>query len=247
MKILNKKALPILAMLGISAIFGTHGYAATQSGYTSGQIVKANEVLQAGTVIPATLLTTIVSDNMSTPIISVVRQNVYDSVTGENLLIPAGSKLIGEAVGFTGTRINLSFHRVIFPNGHNVELPDYGAIDGVGQSGIKDKYTTHSWQKIRGIFSGSILASVLSSVSKASKTSSQTQTSSSNGTSTGYSNTQDESPAKEALRLATAEMLKTISDQTKQNADIPPTGTIREGYQFNIMLGTDIRIRPYTR
>lgn len=42
-------------------------------------------------------------------------------------------------------------------------------------------------------------------------------------------------------------MLQTISDQTKQNADIPPTGTIREGYQFNIMLGTDIRIRPYTR
>lgn len=247
MKFLNKKALPILAMLGVSSLFGAHGYAATQSGYTSGQVVKANEVLQAGTVIPATLLTTIVSDNMSTPIISIVRQNVYDSVTGENLLIPAGSKLIGETVGFTGTRINLSFHRVIFPNGHNIELPDYGAIDGVGQSGIKDKYSTHSWHKIRGIFSGSILASVLSSVSKSSKTSSQTQTTSSNGTSTGYSNTHDESPAKEALRLATAEMLQTISDQTKQNADIPPTGTIREGYQFNIMLGTDIRIRPYPR
>lgn len=247
MKFLNKKALPILAMLGISALFGTHGYAATQSGYTSGQVVKANEVLQAGTVIPATLLTTIVSDNMNTPIIAVVRQNVYDSVTGENLLIPAGSKLIGESTGFQGTRINLSFHRVLFPNGHNVELPDFTAIDGVGQSGIKDKYTTHSWHKIRGIFSGSILASVLSSVSKSSKTNSQTQTSSSNGTSTGYSNTQDESPAKEALRLATAEMLQTISDQTKQNADIPPTGTVREGYQFNIILGTDIRIRPYTR
>ena len=247
MKFLNKKALPILAMLGISTLFGTHGYAATQSGYTSGQVVKANEVLQAGTVIPATLLTTIVSDNMSTPVIAIVRQNIYDSVTGENLLIPAGSKLIGESTGFHGTRINLSFHRVLFPNGHNIELPDYAAIDGVGQSGIKDMYTTHSWHKIRGIFSGSILASVLSSVSKSSKTSSQTQTSSSNGTSTGYSNTQDESPAKEALRLATAEMLQTISDQTKQNADIPPTGTIREGYQFNIMLGTDIRIRPYTR
>ena len=247
MKFLNKKALPILAILGISTLFGTHGYAATQSGYTSGQVVKANEVLQAGTVIPATLLTTIVSDNMNTPVIAIVRQNVYDSVTGENLLIPAGSKLIGESTGFHGTRINLSFHRVLFPNGHNIELPDYAAIDGVGQSGVKDKYTTHSWHKIRGIFSGSILASVLSSVSKSSKTSSQAQTSSSNGTSTGYSNTQDESPAKEALRLATAEMLQTISDQTKQNADIPPTGTVREGYQFNIMLGTDIRIRPYTR
>lgn len=247
MKFLNKKALPVLAMLGISIVFSSSSYAATPSGYTSNQIVKANEVLQAGTVIPSTLLTTIVTDNMNTPVIAVVRQNVYDSVTGENLLIPAGSKLIGEPTGFIGTRVNLSFHRVIFPNGHNIELPDYGAIDGVGQSGIKDKYTTHSWQKIRGIFSGSILASVLSSVSNNSKTTSQSQMTSSNGTSSGYSNTQEESPAKEALRLATAEILQTISDQTKQNSEVPPTGTIREGYQFNIMLGTDIRIRPYSR
>lgn len=242
---LNKKTLPILAMLGISVLFGGHSYAATQSGYSSNQIVKANEVLQAGTVIPATLLTTIVSDNMNTPIIAVVRQNVYDSVTGENLLIPAGSKLIGESTGFQGTRINLSFHRVLFPNGHNVELPDYAAIDGVGQSGVKDKYTTHSWHKIRGIFSGSILASVLSSVSNSAKSNSQSSFNTNNGSSSGYTNSQEENPAKEALRLATAEMLQTISEQTRQNADIPPTGTVREGYQFNVMLGTDIRIRPY--
>lgn len=242
---LNKKTLPILAMLGISVLFGSHSYAATQSGYSSNQIVKANEVLQAGTVIPATLLTTIVSDNMNTPIIAVVRQNVYDSVTGENLLIPAGSKLIGESTGFQGTRINLSFHRVLFPNGHNVELPDYGAIDGVGQSGIKDKYTTHSWHKIRGIFSGSIIASVLSSVSNSAKTNSQSSFNTNNGNSSGFSSSNAETPAKEALRLATAEMLQIISDQTKKNADIPPTGTVREGYQFNVMLGTDIRIRPY--
>lgn len=242
---LNKKTLPILAMLGISVLFGSHSYAATQSGYSSNQIVKANEVLQAGTVIPATLLTTIVSDNMNTPIIAVVRQNVYDSVTGENLLIPAGSKLIGESTGFQGTRINLSFHRILFPNGHNVELPDYAAIDGVGQSGVKDKYTTHSWHKIRGIFSGSILASVLSSVSNSAKSNSQSSFNTNNGSSSGYTNSQEENPAKEALRLATAEMLQTISEQTRQNADIPPTGTVREGYQFNVMLGTDIRIRPY--
>lgn len=242
---LNKKTLPILALLGISVLFGGHSYAATQSGYSSNQIVKANEVLQAGTVIPATLLTTIVSDNMNTPIIAVVRQNVYDSVTGENLLIPAGSKLIGESTGFQGTRINLSFHRILFPNGHNVELPDYAAIDGVGQSGVKDKYTTHSWHKIRGIFSGSILASVLSSVSNSAKSNSQSSFNTNNGSSSGYTNSQEENPAKEALRLATAEMLQTISEQTRQNADIPPTGTVREGYQFNVMLGTDIRIRPY--
>lgn len=236
---LRKQVLVIPALAG--ALLGS-GYIispamAADSTVISPNIVKANEVLQAGTVLPATLLTTIVSDNMNTPIIAVIRQNIYDSVTGENLLIPAGSKVIGETNSFNGTRINVTFHRVIFPNGHSVNLPDYAAIDGVGQSGLKDKYTTHSWHKIRGIFTGSLLASALASISDSGRTRTTSTTSS--------TTTEDESPAKEAIRLATAEMLQTISDTTRDNAQIPPTGTVREGYQFNIMLGTDIRIRPY--
>ena len=31
----------------------------------------------------------------------------------------------------------------------------------------------------------------------------------------------------------------------ESNQELKPTGTVREGYQFNVILNTDIRIRPY--
>lgn len=91
------------AFCGLAISLGSMGYTYAASS-VSGQLVKADEVLQAGTVIPATLLTPIISDNMTTTIIAVVRQNVYDSVTGDNLLIPAGSKLIGDPMTMAGKR-----------------------------------------------------------------------------------------------------------------------------------------------
>ena len=118
------------AFCGLAISLGSMGYTYAASS-VSGQLVKADEVLQAGTVIPATLLTPIISDNMTTTIIAVVRQNVYDSVTGDNLLIPAGSKLIGDPMTMAGKRIDISFNRIIFPNGHSVDLPDYRAVDGL--------------------------------------------------------------------------------------------------------------------
>ena len=88
---------------------------------TYNELASASEVLQAGTVIPATLLTPVISDNMTTTIIAIVRQDVFDSVTGDNLLIPAGSKLIGDPMSMNGRRIDISFNRIIFPNGHSVD------------------------------------------------------------------------------------------------------------------------------
>ena len=79
----------ILASLVILSPFA-YTTAAYSSGKTYNELVNSSEVLQAGTVIPSTLLTPVISDNMTTTIIAVVRQDVFDSVTGENLLIPAG-------------------------------------------------------------------------------------------------------------------------------------------------------------
>lgn len=194
----------------------------------------ANQVLQAGTVIPTTLLTTVISDNMTTTIVAIVRQNVYDSVTGENLLIPAGTRLIGEPLGMHGKRIEIAFTRLIFPNGHSIMLPALRSIDGVGQSGLRDQYTRHTWLKTRNILTGAILAA---------------------GTAAATSDDDDDyggwygdnkSPGQEARDAAVGEMLDGINDMVRENnADLAPTGTIREGFQFNVILHADIKIRPY--
>lgn len=199
---------------------------------TYNELASASEVLQAGTVIPATLLTPVISDNMTTTIIAIVRQDVFDSVTGDYLLIPAGSKLIGDPMSMNGRRIDISFNRIIFPNGHSVDLPDYRAIDGVGYSGLKDKYTRHSWMKMRGILEGAIMAGAVDGFSYDSSDSSSDDDNTSAGT--------------DAKKAAISELLSGINDMVKENnKDLRPTGTVREGFQFNVILNTDIRIRPY--
>ena len=120
--------------------------------------VQSDNVLQAGSVIPATLLTQVTSDNLNADVVAIVRQNVYDSVTGNNILIPAGTKLIGHPEGYSGTRINLSFYRMILPDGTSIALPDQSAVTGTGFAGVKDKHSGHSWQKFKGALSGAIFS-----------------------------------------------------------------------------------------
>lgn len=194
--------------------------------------VQSDQVLQAGSIIPATLVTRLTSDNMSSVIVATVRQNVYDSVTGTNILIPAGSRLIGEPMQLQGSRINISFERIIFPNGHSIQLPNYEATDGIGTSGLKDKYTTHAWLKTRSVLTGAIFAGVTGLADKSNRTS---------NSSTNSDNRRDN-----ALSDAIASLIDGLNDIAKQDASqIKPTGTIREGYQFNVILHTDIQLRPY--
>lgn len=223
-------ALAAMAAIGIGFMQPTPVEAAPPS-TQSYDVVKADEVLQAGTIIPATLVSRLTSDNMSSIVIAVVRQNVYDTVTGNNVLIPAGSRLIGEPMQMSGNRINLSFQRVLFPNGHSIQLPNYEAIDGLGQSGLKDKFTKHTWLRLRSIMTGSIVAGVAGLADHRNSSS---------------SNNNDDNNTNNAIDDAIATLIEGVQNIAEQdNKDVRPTGTVREGYQFNIMLHQDIRIRPY--
>lgn len=233
-----KRLFPVSAALGLCLFVPLASAEAAPAGRGSPsvyyELAEADNVLQAGTVIPATLLTPIISDNSSTLIIAVVRQDVYDSVTGTQLLIPAGSRLIGDPMGMTGRRIDISFNRVIFPNGHSIDLPDYRAIDGIGYSGVKDQYTRHTWLKTRSILTGAILGGIVAGATDDDDRDSRWS--------------DNKSAGEEARDAAIGQMLTGIEDMVREeNADLRPTGTIREGYQFNVILNTDIRIRPYAR
>ena len=224
----------IFAVIGIAVIFCPLPSVLASSYGSYNQVITkapANEVLQAGSVMPATLVTPMISDNLNAAVIAIIRQNIYDSVTGKNLLIPAGSKLIGEPLGMNGKRIDVTFTRIIFPNGKSVLLPEYKSVDGVGYSGLGDKYTNHTWLKMRSIFTGAIFAGAI--------------TASSHKSSGSSSDDDNRSAGEEAVAGAISEILNGISNEVDKNNDIEPTGTVREGYQFNILLHTDLRIRPY--
>ena len=100
-------------------------------------------ILNAGSVIQATLLTGVTSNVPSGDVVAQVRQDIYDSLTGRYLLIPQGSRLIGKTALAGGKRIGVVFQRIILPNGASLTLPDQQAIDGVGYPGLVDKYDDH--------------------------------------------------------------------------------------------------------
>ena len=81
-------------------------------------------VVQAGNIIPASLITGIRSD-LPGQITAQVTENVYDSPTGRFLLIPQGTRLISvydSQVAFGLSRVLLVWTRLIMPNGRSIVL-----------------------------------------------------------------------------------------------------------------------------
>jgi type IV secretion system protein VirB10 len=81
-------------------------------------------VLQAGAVIPAALVTGLRSD-LPGQITAQVTANVYDSPTGQFLLIPQGARLLGEYDSRVETgqhRVLLAWTRLILPDGRSIVL-----------------------------------------------------------------------------------------------------------------------------
>ena len=116
--------------------------------------------LNAGTVIPATLLTGITSDVPGGDVVAQIRQDVYDSLTGTHLLIPQGSRLIGTsgaAKSRGNKRMEVVFSRIILPNGMSLMLPEQRAIDGTGYPGLEDQYTEHKGAAYGSAFMAALL------------------------------------------------------------------------------------------
>ena len=81
-------------------------------------------ILQAGSVIPAALISGIRSD-LPGQVTAQVTQNVYDSPTGRTLLIPQGARLIGaydSEIAAGQDRVLLGWDRLILPGGRSIEL-----------------------------------------------------------------------------------------------------------------------------
>jgi type IV secretion system protein VirB10 len=62
------------------------------------------------------------------------------------LLIPKGSRLLGEAHEVNGLdqrRLAILFHRLILPNGKSVSLDKFRGLDQVGETGVVSKVDHH--------------------------------------------------------------------------------------------------------
>ena len=102
-------------------------------------------ILRTGFVIPALLLSAMESELPGT-IIAQVSQDVYDTPTGNYLLIPQGSRLIGEysnAIQYGQARIFVAWQRIIYPDGSALDIGAMPGADEQGEAGFNDQVNNH--------------------------------------------------------------------------------------------------------
>lgn len=182
-------------------------------------------VVQAGTVIPAALITGIRSD-LPGQITAQVTEAVYDSPTGKYLLIPQGARLIGQydsSVAFGQSRVLLVWTRLIMPNGASIVLERLPGAGTQGYAGLEDQVDYHWWQLAKA----AVLSTILSVGAEA-------------GTSDSENN------LAQAIRMGASNSVSQTGQQIVQRQlNIQPTLTIRPGFPVRIIVERDLVLAPY--
>nr|EKT9735298.1 conjugal transfer protein TrbI [Proteus mirabilis] len=192
--------------------------------------INASQEVKAGTVIPGVMISGLNSD-LPGQIIAQVRENVYDSATGQSLLIPAGARLVGiydSNVTLGQERALVGWQRIIYPDGSSISLDRMPGADVAGYAGFNDKVNNHYWR----IFGNGLLLSVFSAGIQLS------QPQASNGE--NYSSSQ-------IIAGSIGQQMGQLGMQMAQrNMNIQPTLEVRPGYQFNVMVTKDIILPTWT-
>lgn len=113
---------------------------------------EGNTIL-AGTIIPAALVTGINTD-LPGDILAVVTETIYDSVTGKNILIPQGSKILAKynsGVTWGQSRVQIVWERLIRPDGVSIDLGAMNGVDSKGYAGTKGGVNEHPLRVAGGV------------------------------------------------------------------------------------------------
>ncbi len=181
--------------------------------------------LQAGHVIPAALVTALNSD-LPGRVIAQVTAPVYDSVTGDHLLIPQGSRLIGtyrDGARYGDSRILLAWNRLILPNGWSINLENMDASDPSGASGLTDRTDNHLDRLAAAIALSSIITVAAN----------EAEDSESSGFSQSLGDAAAQQAAQSGARIVDRELA------------VRPTLRVRAGAPVRVLVTRDIVLRRY--
>lgn len=176
-------------------------------------------VLQAGAVISAALITGIRSD-LPGQITAQVTENIYDSPTGRSLLVPQGTRVIGQYdnnVQFGQRRALLVWNRLILPNGRSIVLERQPGADAQGYAGLEDGVDYHWWDLAKAAGLSTLLAV---------------------GTELAVS---DEDRLVRAIRDGAQDTINDAGQQiVRRQLQVAPTLTIRPGFPVRIIVTRDL-------
>jgi len=182
-------------------------------------------VLFEGNILETVLINRL-DGQFSGPVECLLSSNVYSN-DRQHLLIPAGSKLLGEtkSVDSLGQRrLAVSFHRLLMPDGFSVSLDHFKGLNQIGDAGLRDQVNNHYLR----IFGVSLAIGVLGAVAEAGKGSALTSSST------------------DLMRQGLAGSMAQSSAQILDKfLNILPTVTIREGHRVKVYLSGDLALPDY--
>ncbi|MFZ1032865.1 MAG: TrbI/VirB10 family protein, partial [Candidatus Acidiferrales bacterium] len=183
-------------------------------------------LLFEGTILETVLINRL-DGGFAGPVECLLSNNVYSN-DRQHLLIPAGSKLLGETKKvdtFGQTRLAVVFHRVLMPDGYSVNLDQFKGLNQIGDTGLRDQVNNHYLR----IFGVSLAIGALGAVAE--------------GGTTGSLNASGSDLMRQGFAQGTAQSSAQILDKF---LNIMPTVTIREGHRVKVYLSGDLALPDYS-
>lgn len=184
--------------------------------------------IMAGSVIPGVLLTGVNSD-LPGQLTGQVSENIFDSVSGDHLLIPQGTRVIGEydsRISYGQERVLIVWIRLIYPNGNSLSLEGMPGIDLSGYAGLHERVNNHYIRLLTGVVFGSLLGASAQMAH-------------------GSNRSVDPSFGQLALE-GTAQNINQAGQQiTRKNLNLQPTLEISPGQRFSVFVTKDLILEPY--
>jgi type IV secretion system protein VirB10 len=182
-------------------------------------------ILFEGTILEAVLINRLDGQFVG-PVECLLSNDVY-SHDRQHLLIPAGTKILGETrrvEAFGQTRLAVAFHRLIMPDGYSLNLDQFKGLNQIGDAGLRDQVNNHYLR----IFGTSLAIGALGAVAEA-----------------GTGGTFNASGA-DLMRQGFAQSMAQSSEQILDKfLNILPTVTIREGHRVKVFLSGDLAMPDY--
>jgi type IV secretory pathway VirB10-like protein len=182
-------------------------------------------VLFEGTVLETVLINRL-DGQFSAPVECLVTNDVY-SHDRQHLLIPAGSKVLGEArkvESFGQSRLAVAFHRLLMPDGFSTSLDHFQGLNQIGDAGLRDQVNNHYLR----IFGASLAIGAIGAVAQ--------------GGASGALTASGSDLMRQGFAQSTAQSSAQILDKF---LNVLPTITIREGHRVKVYLSGDLALPDY--
>lgn len=182
-----------------------------------------------GTIVD-TVLTNRLDGAMAAPVNCLVTNALY-SHTGRQVLVPAGARILGETKpvqAFGETRLAVSFHRLLMPDGRSYRLDQFMGLNQIGDGGLRDKVNHH----FLSTFGAAAAVGLISGLS-------QYLGSAGLGSGDGDRTIVIAGGVGDATSQAAMQVMNRFLNRL-------PTITIREGHRVKVYLTSDIELPAYT-